>query len=313
MTMAKTQAPAEAIIDVRELSKRFGDVQAVDRISFSVPAGSTTAFLGPNGAGKSTTINCLCTFVEPDEGTAQIAGARLGRDDERIRQAIGVVFQNGVLDPVLSVRRNLSIRGRLYGIRDRELTRAIERVSEACRIGDLLQRRYGELSGGQRRRCDIARALLSVPRILFLDEPCTGLDPQTRQSIWDTIQALKAEHNMSIFMTTHYMEEVQYADHVLVIDHGRIVEQGTPDQLRQRYASDRLKLYATRPRDLLTQLEPFGYPCRVLEDQLVVDIPDTLAARPLIERVGERLEGFEVITGSMDEVFIRITGRELRE
>jgi multidrug/hemolysin transport system ATP-binding protein len=197
-----------------------------------VKKGQIFAFLGPNGAGKSTTIDMICTLTSLDSGKIVVDGHELGKEDDEIRNSIGVVFQDGVLDPMLTVENNLKIRGTFYKLKGKKLKDAIERVSEATNISELLNRKYGTLSGGQRRRCDIARALLNTPKLLLLDEPTTGLDPQTRQSVWDTILKLKHETDMTIFLTTHYMEEVVNSDYVVVIDRGKVVAEGTPDELK---------------------------------------------------------------------------------
>ena len=197
----------EKIIEVSDIRKAFGAVQAVDGVSFHVEKGQLFAFLGPNGAGKSTTIDMICTLIRPDSGKITVNGYEAGKEDCGIRNSIGVVFQDGVLDPMLTVKENLSLRGSFYKLKRARLGNAIDKAAETANITDLYRRKYGALSGGQRRRCDIARALLNTPEILLLDEPTTGLDPQTRKSVWDTIIQLQTETDMTIFLTTHYMEE----------------------------------------------------------------------------------------------------------
>ena len=208
-------------IEVSGLIKNYGKIKAVDGIDFSVDSGSLFAFLGPNGAGKSTTIDILCTLLRPDGGRAAINGLEIGRQDEKIRREIGVVFQEGVLDRLLSVRENLMLRGSFYGFRGEELKKRVSDALLKSGAGEFALRKYGQLSGGQRRRADIARALVNSPKILFLDEPATGLDPQTRKSIWDTIRRLQRDNGTTVFLTTHYMEEAEQADYVVVIDAGR--------------------------------------------------------------------------------------------
>lgn len=243
----------EAAITVKNLTKSYGDVKAVQGIDFEVEKGSLFAFLGPNGAGKSTTINMICTFLQPAAGEVTVNGFTLGKQDDEIRKIIGAVFQEGVLDKLLSVEENLRVRGSFYGLKDAELTRAIEKTSAITGIGDLLKRRYGKLSGGQRRRCDIARGLIHAPRILFLDEPTTGLDPQTRKHMWETLSKIQQENDMTVFLTTHYMEEAADADYVTVIDDGKITAQGTPSELKEAYSKDRLLLTTQQP-DAVRQL-----------------------------------------------------------
>lgn len=303
----------DSILQVQDLHKSYGAVQAVRGIDFTVERGALFAFLGPNGAGKSTTINIICTFLQPDRGAVLVDGYQLGREDWEIRKRIGAVFQEGVLDKLLTVEENLRVRGGFYGLRGRALGQAVERASEAAGVADLLKRPYGKLSGGQRRRCDIARALIHTPRILFLDEPTTGLDPQTRRSVWDTIDRLRRERDMTIFLTTHYMEEAGSADDVVVLDAGRIAAQGTPSQLKERYSRDRLLLTTQAPRPLSAQLEGMGLAYRAVADTLEVPLPDTLSALPVLEACKGLISSFEVVKGTMDDAFIAITGKEIRE
>lgn len=301
------------IIEVTDIRKAYGEVQAVDGVSFYVKKGQLFAFLGPNGAGKSTTIDMICTLTKLDSGKIAVEGHELGKEDEEIRNSIGVVFQDGVLDPVLTVENNLKIRGGLYRLKGKNLKEAINRVAEATNITELLHRKYGTLSGGQRRRCDIARALLNTPKILFLDEPTTGLDPQTRQSVWDTILQLKKETDMTIFLTTHYMEEVLNAEYVVVIDRGKVVAKGTPEELKNTYTSDRVNIICSdidKVKDLLNQQNK---EYKVNANRILVNLKSTMSAKPLIDLCEEYINGFEVTSGSMDEVFINITGREIRE
>lgn len=301
------------IIEVSHLSKSYGPVQAVRDISFYVEQGKLFAFLGPNGAGKSTTIDMICTFLRPDGGTVTVDGYTLGRQDNEIRSSIGAVFQDGLLDPLLTVWENLQIRGGFYGIKGQALRQAVQHAAEVTGVADLLKRPYGKLSGGQRRRCDIARALIHTPKILFLDEPTTGLDPQTRQNVWDTVQQLQKHTGMTLFLTTHYMEEAAEADYVLVIDNGCIAAKGTPAALRERYASDKLTLICDDVAAVRALLDARGIEFSAFSaEQLVVRLSSTLDALPLIEVCRPHLTGFEVTSGTMDEAFIGITGKELR-
>lgn len=230
------------IIEVNHLVKNYGAVQAVKDISFYVEEGGLFAFLGPNGAGKSTTINTICTFLKPDGGSVTVDGFQLGREDGRIRENIGIVFQNSLLDDLLTVEENLLTRGSFYNLKGEALKEAVRSAAKATELMGFLKRPYGKLSGGQRRRADIARALLHTPRILFLDEPTTGLDPQSRRSIWNTIKKLQAEQGMTVFLTTHYMEEAEDADYCIVVDDGKIAAKGTPVDLKRRYAKDRMQI-----------------------------------------------------------------------
>ncbi|MDD3713041.1 MAG: ATP-binding cassette domain-containing protein, partial [Candidatus Izemoplasmatales bacterium] len=221
----------EKIINVENLSKNYGEVKAVKGIDFYVEKGSLFAFLGPNGAGKTTTINILSTLISMDSGKVEINGIKLGEHEDLIRSSIGIVFQEGVLDPLLTIKENLEVRGSFYGISKDKLKERIESALEIAGITNIANRRYGILSGGQKRRADIARALINSPKILFLDEPTTGLDPQTRKNVWNTIMYLKNNENMTVFLTTHYMEEAEKADYVVIIDNGQIAAKGTPSYL----------------------------------------------------------------------------------
>ena len=241
------------IITVENLKKSYGNVKAVNGIDFFVNEGELFAFLGPNGAGKTTTIDVICTLLAPDAGTVTVNGYKLGKNDDKIRQCIGVVFQDSILDNLLTVKENLFTRGSFYGMSQKQLAEAVKKAAGAADVSSFINRPYGKLSGGQRRRADIARALVNTPKVLFLDEPTTGLDPQTRKSVWDTIRSLQKDTGMTVFLTTHYMEEAAGADYVAIIDNGLISAKGTPGELREKYSSDTLHLL---PKDNI-KLEEF--------------------------------------------------------
>ncbi|MFH1512379.1 MAG: ABC transporter ATP-binding protein [Bacillota bacterium] len=301
------------IIQIDHLSKSYGNVQAVKDISFFVEKGKLFAFLGPNGAGKSTTINMICTFLKPNAGAVQVNGYTLGKQDDGIRQSIGVVFQDGLLDNLLTVEENLYVRGSLYGLTGNALRDAVKHAIAAVSIESFAGRRYGKLSGGQRRRSDIARALVTQPQILFLDEPTTGLDPHTRRAVWDTILNLQKTTGMTVFLTTHYMEEADGADYVIVIDDGRIAAKGTPTELCERYAHDKLYLHCADMDKVKECLSARNVAYTQVAGNLIVGIANTFEALPLVEGCREYLKGFEVTVGSMDDAFLGITGKELRE
>ena len=216
------------IIKVSGLKKYFGEIRAVDDVSFSIEKGELFGFLGVNGAGKSTTINMLCTLSRPTDGEVWINGLKLGEKDEEIKKHIGIVYQNICLDKRLTVKENLMIRGSLFENDKKVLRKNLDYVCEILELGDILKRPYGKLSGGQKRRCEIGRALMHTPDILFLDEPTTGLDPATRKSVWKTVHNLQKELHMTVFLTTHYMEEAAKADHIAIIDKGHLIQYGTP-------------------------------------------------------------------------------------
>lgn len=303
----------EHIIEVSGLQKSYGQVHAVKGIDFYVEQGKIFAFLGPNGAGKSTTIDIICTFLQSDAGKVEVDGHLLGRDDNAIRHTIGAVFQDGLLDPLLTVSENLHIRAGFYGLKGKQLEKTIRDIAERMGIKEIMKRPYGKLSGGQRRRCDIARALVNTPKILFLDEPTTGLDPQTRKSVWETITKLQHDTGMTIFLTTHYMEEAAEADYVIVIDNGNIVAKGTPSDLKERFTSDKLTLTTKEPEALAKRLTAAGLAPEVVADRVTLKVPNTLAALPLLDTYKDAITGFTVTTGTMDDAFIAITGKEIRE
>lgn len=293
---------------LENVTKTYGDRNAVDGISFSVPSGSFTAFLGPNGAGKSTTISMICSLQDPDSGSIRV----LGKDsrDPGSRRGVGVVFQDSMLDPNLTVRENILIRGSMYGLED--LGSAVERALDASECSDLADSRYGELSGGQRRRADIARAMVHSPGLLILDEPTTGLDPQSRRSVWSSIHRLNAEQGTTVLLTTHYMEEAAGADDVIIIDHGRIAAHGTPEELKERYSRDRMTIV---PKDMDAARGILGGSgIRFSEERgvLTVVLGSTAAAIPVIELLKDQIASFEVRTGTLDEAFVSLLGGDER-
>lgn len=294
-------------MEVSELSKSFGEVNAVDDISFSVKEGQLFAFLGPNGAGKSTTINMLCTLLKPDSGRMIIDGHVLGEDDAKVKESIGIVFQRGVLDPLLTVRENLLIRGALYGLDKKESARMADNAMAAMEIEDIADRRYEVLSGGQKRKADIARALVNKPKLIFLDEPTTGLDPSTRKHVWNLILDLRRE-GVTVFLTTHYMEEAEGADMVVVVNNGRIVAEGTPFQLMERYSSDILTLIPKDPTIFDRILKNDSVRFSRHGERFLIPIERTLEAADLITRYKEQLVSLEVRAGTLDDAFINITG-----
>ena len=303
------------IITVSSLKKSFGKVKAVKGIDFSVKKGSLFAFLGPNGAGKSTTIDILCTLNKFDEGKITIAGFDMERDANEIRNRIGVVFQDNLLDKKLTVRENLMIRAGFYHKTKQKKKAAVEAAAKCSEIEDFIDRDYGTLSGGQRRRVDIARALLNTPMILFLDEPTTGLDPQTRKHIWETVERLQKENDMTIFLTTHYMEEAAKADYVVVIDDGLIVARGTPYELKEKYSYNhiRIKPKANKEESLTSHLSERKLEWNQESEFVDVKIKSTLESIAVLQPAVELIESFEVLYGTMDDVFLNITGKELRE
>lgn len=297
----------ENIIQISNLKKSFKDVRAVDNLSFCVKQGELFAFLGVNGAGKSTTINIMCGQLCKDEGNIIIDGYELDKDKEKIKQEIGVVFQNSVLDSALSVRDNLQSRAALYGIVGDEFEVRLGELSELLDIKDLLKRTVGKLSGGQRRRIDVARALLHKPKLLILDEPTTGLDPQTRKTLWNVVNDLREKDGMTVFLTTHYMEESAEADYVIILDGGRISAEGTPLMLKNTYTGDYITLYGTDEDTVKT----LGVKYEKIKDAYRLLVADTRAATDLIVKYPSVFNDYEITKGKMDDVFLAVTGKKL--
>ena len=300
---------AKNIIEIRGLHKRFGEVQAIKDLSFSVKEGDLFAFLGVNGAGKSTTINIMCGQLEKDGGTVVIDGCDLDRDARAMRAQLGVVFQNSVLDKTLSVQDNLESRAALYGIVGDAFRARLKELAELLDFGDLLKRTVGKLSGGQRRRIDIARALLHHPKILILDEPTTGLDPQTRSLLWLVIEQLRKQESMTVFLTTHYMEEAAEADHVVILDSGAVCAEGTPVALKNRYTGDFLTLYGVSEEEIAS----LGLPYKKGKESFRLSVADTAAVTELILKHPALFRDYEVTKGKMDDVFLAATGKTLNE
>ncbi|MBU1143748.1 MAG: ABC transporter ATP-binding protein [Firmicutes bacterium] len=295
------------IMRVENLVKSYGDVLAVNDISFSVRRGSLFAFLGPNGAGKSTTINIMTTLLDANSGKVYLNEQT---DDVYFRNKIGVVFQNNVLDNDLTVKENLIFRGSLY-MNDKNLVmQRYQELREYLNFSEFENQRYKTLSGGQKRRAEIARALFSNPEILLLDEPTTGLDPETRQIVWKVIDDLKNNHGLTIFLTTHYMEEAANADHVVIINKGKIVAEGTPAVLKEKYSYDRLKVVPIDKAKMVEFLDSVNREFEKIADQYIIIVDDAKDAIDLIQGMKENIKQFEVLKGTMDDVFIHVIGGE---
>lgn len=298
---------AEHIIEIQNLNKSFGDVKAVRDLSFHVKSGELFAFLGVNGAGKSTTISILCGQLAKDSGEITICGQQVGSHMDAVLRKLGVVFQNSALDQALSVKDNLRSRAALYGITGKAFQSRLEELAKLLDFSDLLNRTVGKLSGGQRRRIDIARALLHRPEILILDEPTTGLDPQTRKLLWDVVRSLRQKENMTVFLTTHYMEEAAEADYVVILDSGKIAAEGTPLTLKNTYTGDFITLYGQS----LEKARSLGLPCESIRDAVRVTVPNTAAATRLILAHPELFADYEITKGKMDDVFLAVTGKRM--
>lgn len=297
----------ENSIEVEGLVKNFGQVRAVKGISFSVERGSLFSFLGVNGAGKSTTINILCSILKKDAGRIRICGMDADKHASDIRARMGVVFQGGVLDDILTVRENLAVRASYYGLRGEAWRTRLRELSALLSLDELLPRPYGKLSGGQRRRADIARGLLNRPELLVLDEPTTGLDPQTRKAVWEIVRRLQKEQGMTVFLTTHYMEEADGSDRVVILDGGRIVERGTPLELKNRHSSGKLRLYGDA-HALSAALAAKGIAAERVRGGVAFACT-AAQARDFLRGNEGIFSDFEYTKGSMDDVFLAVTGR----
>lgn len=297
----------ENIITISGLTKKFKDMTAVNNISLTVRKGAVFAFLGTNGAGKSTTINMLTTALQPTSGTARVVGYELGKDDSSIRQAIGVVFQQSLLDPLLTVRENLRLRATFYALKDTE--KRIAELSKLIGLNDFLDHRYGKLSGGQRRRADIARALVHKPKLLFLDEPTAGLDPKSREDVWKTVMNLQVTTGLTVFLTTHYMEEAERADDVYVISKGVIVAHDTPQALRAKYTTNTLTLVAENTDALLSKLNKSSVRATSTADTIIIHTASVNETIGLLKKYGADITDFEFRHGDMDDVFLSLTSK----
>ncbi len=295
------------IIRIDGLEKRFGEVHAVNNLSFRVKRGELFAFLGVNGAGKSTTISIMCGLLEKDGGNVEICGKNVGTDMREIAKKLGVVFQNSALDARLSVKDNLVSRAALYGIYGAEAKKRIDELAEKLCFKDLMTRTVGKLSGGQRRRIDVARALLHKPEVLILDEPTTGLDPQTRKTLWGVIRDLRLHDGMTVFLTTHYMEESTDADYVIILDSGKIAAEGTPLELKNRYTGDFVTVYNADEQTI----KDLGFPYEKIRDAFRISVKNTAEARDLIIKHPAVFSDFEITKGKMDDVFLAVTGKKL--
>lgn len=295
------------IIEIKNLNKSFKDVKAVKDLSFKVKEGELFAFLGLNGAGKSTTISIICGQLKKDSGSVTVNGFDLDKNIEGIKSELGVVFQNSVLDKPLSVKSNLENRAALYGITGADFEKRLSELSRMLDLQELLNRPVGKLSGGQRRRVDIARALLHNPKILILDEPTTGLDPQTRHTLWEVVSNLRKNTGMTVFLTTHYMEEAADADYIVILDSGKISAEGTPLDLKNTYSGDYITLYEADE----DRVKSLGFKYETLKDGFRISVPNTAAATELIIKNPNLFKDYEITKGKMDDVFLAVTGKTL--
>lgn len=294
------------LIKIERLYKSFGDVTAVNDLSFKVKRGELFAFLGVNGAGKSTTINVICGQLKKDGGSVEICGTSLDENADEIKRKIGVVFQFSALDKDLSVKENLESRAALYGIYGEEFKKRLAVLADNLAFKDFLNRPIGKLSGGQRRRVDVARALIHDPEILILDEPTTGLDPQTRNALWNFISDLRTKNGTTVFLTTHYMEEAADADYVIILNKGKIAAEGTPLQLKNAYTGDFITLYGADEEEIKT----LGSSYEKIPNGYRMEVENTATATKLIVAHPEIFKDYEITKGKMDDVFLAVTGKK---
>lgn len=296
-------------IEVSHLSKSYGKVVAVKDLSFTVASGSVFAFIGSNGAGKTTTIGCITTTLTPSSGEIRVAGRNVVKDAHAVHTEIGAVFQTSLLDPLLTVQENLTVRAGFYGLTRKDTAARIDRLAELVGLESFLNRRYGRLSGGQKRRADIARALIHEPSVVFLDEPTAGLDPQSRERIWHAIEQLRATQGTTIFLTTHYMEETERANNVCIIEQGEIVAQGTPAELRATHSSSILTVRSAQPAVILDQCDRRGIKPILEHEDIRIPVRSSAHARELLDALDP--QDFEFRHGTMDDVFLAVTGGEV--
>ena len=295
----------ENIIEIEHLYKNFGDVKAVDDLSLKVKTGELYAFLGVNGAGKSTTISIICGTLAKTSGSVKVCGADENNFDSA-KKELGVVFQSSVLDKALSVRDNLKFRASLYGIEGKAFEDRLRELDDLLHFSEFINRPVGKLSGGQKRKIDVARALIHRPKLLILDEPTTGLDPMTRKTLWEVIYSLQKSTGMTVFLTTHYMEEAAEADYVVIIDHGKIAAEGTPLELKNKYTGDFITLYTSDE----SAVKSLGKPYEAVADGFRIAVKNTEEATSLIVSRPELFRDYEIIKGKMDDVFIAVTGKK---
>lgn len=295
------------IIKIKNLYKTYGKINAVNDLNLKVNQGQLYAFLGVNGAGKSTTISMISGILKKDSGEILICGKDIEKENNIIKKYIGIVFQESVLDKSLTVYENLKYRAGLYGIIGKDFIKIYEQIEDLFELQDIKNSKLAKLSGGQRRKVDIARAIIHKPKLLILDEPTTGLDPGTRKKIWNTIRKLRKEYNMTIFLTTHYMEEAADADYISIIDKGKIIAEGTPLELKNKYASDTIIIYNVNEE----KIKNLNLPYKKIKNAIKIEIKNTKEATNLIIKNKNIFQDYEIIKGRMDDVFLSAIGYEI--
>src|SRR3954451_21508509 len=314
-TTTTTTQPTANAVSVAGLTKRYGQILAVDDVSFDVRRGEIFGFLGPNGAGKSTTIKMLCTLTDPSGGTATVAGHDIVREQSAVRRNIGLVFQDPTLDQYLTAEQNLRMHAELYGVPRAALAGRLQQVLDMVGLADRRSALVQTFSGGMKRRLEIARGLLHAPHVLFLDEPTVGLDPQTRSSIWNYINDLRRREDITIFLTTHYMDEAEYCDRIAIMDHGRIVVLDTPEALKAAVGEDRVQITTVDDDAAIGALkDKFDIEARFAEGQVMFAVPAGEAFVPrLFAELGVGIRSVSVSRPSLDDVFMSHTGTTIRD
>ncbi|MHB8064755.1 MAG: ABC transporter ATP-binding protein [Ruminiclostridium sp.] len=300
------------IIEVTNFTKKYGDFAAVDDISFNIEEGSIFAFLGPNGAGKSTTINTLCTIVNKTEGFLKINGNEVSDNKDKVRNEIGIVFQESTLDSKLTVEENLKFHCDFYRVPKSEVKDRINFVLELVNLEEWRKAPVSSLSGGMKRRVEIARGLVHYPKVLFLDEPTTGLDPQTRANIWDYIYKLQKQKNITIFLTTHYMDEAEICDKVAIMDHGKIVAFDTPYNLKKQHTSNVTRIKTSNEKMLQQYLAEHSIKYKLIDEVFTIYSNDLEAILEMTAVFKTSIIDFETSKGTLNDVFLSITGKEIR-
>lgn len=301
------------MIEVEHFTKRYGDFTAVEDISFTVDEGSIFAFLGPNGAGKTTTISTLCTILDKTEGDIKINGHDVAKEKALVRKDIGIVFQDSTLDEKMTVEENLKYHCAFYKVPKKEVANRINSVLDLVELADWKRAVVGSLSGGMKRRVEIARGLVHYPKVLFLDEPTTGLDPQTRANVWEYIQKLQKQKNITIFLTTHYMDEAEVCSKIVVMDHGKIIVHDTPENLKKQYTSIEIKAVCSETEMLQSALINRNIPYHTNENTIIFQTKQPSEALEILSECKEKIIDFEVKKGTLNDVFLAITGKEIRE
>ena len=296
----------DCILQIEHLSKSYGDLKAVDDISLKVKKGSLFSFLGMNGAGKSTTINIICSILKKDSGKIYVNGYDLDKDVNKIKEEIGIVFQNSVLDNDLTVYQNLKVRASFYGFSKKEEKEKINNIVNLLQLNEILDKPINKLSGGQKRRVDIARSMIHNPKLLILDEPTTGLDPKTRLMVWDLINEIRNKTGMNVFLTTHYMEEAEESTYIVIMNKGKIISEGTPLELKNKYTSDYIKAYLDKNEQLeeLLNKDKIQYSYFEENNFYKIYIKNSELSVELLNKYKDYIKDFEILKGDMDDVFL---------